>query len=487
MQLEHIIVNAVGKVRKATLNGRSYLVAPLTMLVPGVLNGSEGPLLYKPEVVSARFQSWNGMPIVINHPVNDKGEGITARSPDVMNQAGVGFVYNSSYNDKLSAEGYFDEELCQNKDPRILVWLQSGTPFELSTGLMTKRQPAAEGATHNGVSYTGEVVEMLPDHLAVLPDSVGACSLKNGCGVIVNQAKGQVTLPLSVANAIGLTDNEQSHEQIRDSIAQQLRSRFTQSDPTAWIVDVFDDFFVFEQGGQLFKLGYTTADDGVVVSSSTPVSVVREVTFKIVVTSNQETEMKLTDVERNQLVDGIVTNCSCWKDGKDTLNKMTDDQLKSIANTQKQPGQETAPATTPAQTTNAPAATPAAPAAPEAPKPTGNEGQKVITEKEWNEVQNVVGQARMIVMNDRKMLADKLCAVVPELQRPVLHNAYMAMPNEELQKLVAQLPAPAAPSQQSYLGATGAPTTNSVDKGAILPLPEFNDYAAIVNSHKQTA
>ena len=41
------LVNA--SVRRESLHGRSYLVAPTTLIVPGVLNGSMGPLYYPPE------------------------------------------------------------------------------------------------------------------------------------------------------------------------------------------------------------------------------------------------------------------------------------------------------------------------------------------------------------------------------------------------------------------------------------------------------
>jgi hypothetical protein len=40
----HLTANLVGRSRRETLNGREYIVAPVTLIVPGVLNGSKGAL-----------------------------------------------------------------------------------------------------------------------------------------------------------------------------------------------------------------------------------------------------------------------------------------------------------------------------------------------------------------------------------------------------------------------------------------------------------
>ena len=65
--MDHILCNLAGKFRYDTLNGRTHIVAPVTMIVPGVLNGSSGALFYSPQVATANPDSWNGMPIVVYH------------------------------------------------------------------------------------------------------------------------------------------------------------------------------------------------------------------------------------------------------------------------------------------------------------------------------------------------------------------------------------------------------------------------------------
>src|SRR5690349_11461198 len=79
--------NVRGRVRERTLHGRKYFVAPMTMMVPGVLAGNKGPLYYPPEEVSRDPMAWNHMPIVLNHPeVN--GLAVSARVPEILEEFG---------------------------------------------------------------------------------------------------------------------------------------------------------------------------------------------------------------------------------------------------------------------------------------------------------------------------------------------------------------------------------------------------------------
>lgn len=194
--METVTTNLAGKTRLATLRGRKYIVAPMTMLVPGVLNGSKGPLLYPEDEVRNNHEAWNNMPIVVYHPTSD-GRPVSARSPEVLDSSSVGMVLKSRIdNGRLKAEGWFDVEACRQVDPRVLSSLERGEPLELSTGLFTENKPAPLGATHNGRAYAYVARRYQPDHLAVLPDQTGACSLRDGCGVLVNSTRMESRMPL---------------------------------------------------------------------------------------------------------------------------------------------------------------------------------------------------------------------------------------------------------------------------------------------------
>lgn len=194
VELAYLTVNA-GKARRATLYGRSYLVAPLTMIVPGVLHGTNGPLLYPEEHVSKDPPAWNHMPIVVGHPVKN-GANISARDPEVLEKYAVGLVLRSNYNGRLRAEGWFSVDDTRRVDSRILDSLEAGEKIELSTGLFLDVTP--DSGTYNGRPYTGTTSNYRPDHLAVLPDSTGACSIADGCGVLANSG-----VPANASGALG--------------------------------------------------------------------------------------------------------------------------------------------------------------------------------------------------------------------------------------------------------------------------------------------
>jgi len=183
--METLSVNLAGKTRTETLHGREYLVVPMSLIVPGVLNGSKGPLFYPEDEIKKNPDNWNGMPIVVDHPTRN-GQPVSARSPEVLEQSQVGTVFNASVNGKLTAEGWFDVERTETVDSRILNKLKREEPVELSTGLFTTNLPAEPNAVFNNTTYTSIATNYRPDHLAVFVDKVGACSLNDGCGVLVN-------------------------------------------------------------------------------------------------------------------------------------------------------------------------------------------------------------------------------------------------------------------------------------------------------------
>jgi hypothetical protein len=157
----------------------------MTLINPGVLNGSKGPLLYPPEEVASRPQKWNGVPIVVYHP-HRLGQPVSAAEPGILDSQGVGEVRNASSNGKLQAEGWFDVQKMQKVNPALLQRLLKNEAIELSTGLYTDNEERS--GTFNGRPYTAIARNYKPDHLAILPDQTGACSIKDGCGVLVNSS-----------------------------------------------------------------------------------------------------------------------------------------------------------------------------------------------------------------------------------------------------------------------------------------------------------
>jgi hypothetical protein len=163
------------------------------MLVPGVLPGSKGPLLYPPDEIRKSPEDWNHIPIVVYHPMKD-GKPVSARSPSILSKHGVGIVFHARTDGKdiLKSEGWLDVEATRRVDKSVLDSVQLGKPIELSTGLFVDDEPAPEGAIFNdhrgSRKYVGIARNYKPDHLAILPSGKGACSLADGCGVLINEA-----------------------------------------------------------------------------------------------------------------------------------------------------------------------------------------------------------------------------------------------------------------------------------------------------------
>jgi hypothetical protein len=154
-------------------DGRDYLVAPLVMIVSGVLSGSRGPLLYPIEELQRTAELWNSVPILLGHH---------AASPEAIARYGLGTIRNARViRDKLVADGWFDVEAVSRLSPTLLDTLVSGGVVELSTGLSIDADPT-EGIV-NGVYYHAIARQYRPDHLAILIDQRGACSINDGCGV----------------------------------------------------------------------------------------------------------------------------------------------------------------------------------------------------------------------------------------------------------------------------------------------------------------
>jgi hypothetical protein len=69
----------------------------------------------------------------------------------------------------------------------VLDKLDKGEMVEISTGLFTDNIP--ESGVWNGEAYTAVARNYRPDHLAILPDQKGSCSIADGAGLLRNKAK----------------------------------------------------------------------------------------------------------------------------------------------------------------------------------------------------------------------------------------------------------------------------------------------------------
>lgn len=351
---DFIVINAavkLAKVRRDSIGDRDYLVARGTLIVPGVLNGSGGRVLYEKDELEANPDDWNGMPIVIDHPSDANGNFVSARSPRVLNKVRVGEVYESQYQGKLVAELWFDVNAVRAYDRShktdLYKRLVNGKVTELSTGLFLDKLKAQKGATHNNKAYDYIARNIKPDHLAILLKDVGACSVADGCGVHVNRItneqweaitnRSEATMPATkwthvLGNAMSY---EQKSEVVRVAFRKthpykQNASGMTDYESTPYLSQTYEDHVIYREGEGLFRQYFTMRGSKVEFDDeSTPV----EMKVDYVPISNKRgTIMPLSTKERKGMVAKIQANCSCFKSKADgeMLAKMSDKALSRI-------------------------------------------------------------------------------------------------------------------------------------------------------------
>ena len=165
------------------LEGRPHRVVPVVMLTEGVHCGSNGPLYYPPDEIRASVPYWDGKPVVVYHPAL-YGGGVAGR-PDVFNRQKIGVLFGTRYEaGALKADAWIDPARAAAVDPRVLAAIDRRTVMEVSTGLFTEN--AASPGVWNGEGFHAVARNFRPDHLAVLPDMVGACSVADGAGLVRN-------------------------------------------------------------------------------------------------------------------------------------------------------------------------------------------------------------------------------------------------------------------------------------------------------------
>ena len=172
--------NYQSKYRK--MDGEDYLVIPTVMLVPGVHCGSGGCVLYKAEDLRRNPGTWNGRPVTIQHPKTKDGIPCSCNSPEYYEKQVVGALFNTVYrNNKLISEAWIKVAKLAKLDKKLLADLETGKPVQVSTGLWFIAEP--DKGTWNGEKYESVARFQEPDHLALLPGGVGACSWEDGCGI----------------------------------------------------------------------------------------------------------------------------------------------------------------------------------------------------------------------------------------------------------------------------------------------------------------
>jgi len=329
-----MIANLDGKVRYDTMEGKTYLVAPMVMMTEGVHEGSGGPLYYPVEELSLCPQAWNCKPVVVYHPTRN-GQSVSACDPIVLSNRRIGTIMNAHVGDvsidkkttlkALKAEAWLEEDRIKNVDERIATAIETNSMMELSTGLYVDSDK--EAGEWNGEKYIAIARNYRPDHLAVLPDMKGACSIEDGAGFLRNES---VTIKANL-EVLQLVNNAMSHSNIRSLINSWLTEKYSD----AWTENVYDTFFVFEDSGKYYKLNYTLEDNTIVISGQTE-EVIRVTEYRTkdgtYVGNDKNINVKEQNMNKEQVINKLIESKSnSWiKDDHDTLASLDESVLNKM-------------------------------------------------------------------------------------------------------------------------------------------------------------
>lgn len=176
------------------LRGDEYLVAPVVAVAEGVLNGGFLPF----REIQKSAPGWNGVPLTVNHPEDDDGNFVPANQPDALEEHVIGRFLNAAADQEgrsLAGELWINlaevKWLVENTErigelAKLAVEkIRDGERLEVSTGYW--HGEVQESGEFEGAEYDTVQVDLLPDHLAVLPNAEGACDWEgsttaSGCG-----------------------------------------------------------------------------------------------------------------------------------------------------------------------------------------------------------------------------------------------------------------------------------------------------------------
>lgn len=218
-----LLVNAEisGAIRTLQHDSKEMMVIPVIAIVEGVLNGK----LIPNEELTKFVTSWEGVPIPVQHP-EINGQHVSANLPSILEKRVIGRFHNvRAENSKLKGEIWIDIAAAKAKGfEEILNTFNAGEMMEVSTAYFSDVESTS--GTFNGKSYAGIYRNLRPDHLALLPGAIGACSIADGCGALrANKEDGLMSKIgeafTALGLALGLTAHVEEIEAVEEITAQE--------------------------------------------------------------------------------------------------------------------------------------------------------------------------------------------------------------------------------------------------------------------------
>ena len=309
IHVKSLAINA-SNISTTTINGQEhYVIRGAVPIVDDiVMNGG----LYPAEEINNSYQTMERKLMPIGHPMVN-GKYVSANDPQAVNDyyAGAWAQNVSKASDKVVMDVYVNKAVAEAKPDgkRLIQRLDdmitgnNAEPIHVSTGLLlNKEQKAGEskGKKHYRVAHN-----MQFDHIAILLDEPGAGTPEEGVGMFVNAdgQEGEVETASLIDAANSLKDgllnkvkfffahnSDASFDEIYQMLREAIRAP-SGSDVYRYVVTVWPDKFIYEEGRHLFQQKYLI-DDNAVTLVGEPIEVVRKPTEYEVKTNGEQNPMK---------------------------------------------------------------------------------------------------------------------------------------------------------------------------------------------------
>ncbi|ELV1577785.1 DUF2213 domain-containing protein [Escherichia coli] len=309
IHVRSLAINA-SNISTTTINGQEhYVIRGAVPIVDDiVMNGG----LYPAEEINNSYQTMEGKLMPLPHPMVD-GKYVSANDPRAINAYHVGaWAQNvSKSGDQVVMDVYINKAVAETKpDGKRLInrldEMIAGTntdPIHLSTGLLTNKEKKSGASKEK--KYTWIARNMQFDHIAILLDEPGAGTPEEGVGMFVNAdgQEGEVETASLIDAANSLKDglvnkvkfflthnSEASFDEIYQMLREAIRAP-SSSDVYRYVMTVWPDKFIYEEGSKLFQQKYLI-DDNAVTLVGEPIEVVRKPTEYEVKTNGEQNPMK---------------------------------------------------------------------------------------------------------------------------------------------------------------------------------------------------
>lgn len=309
IHVKSLAINA-SNISTTTINGQEhYVIRGAVPIVDDiVMNGG----LYPAEEINNSYQTMERKLMPIGHPMVN-GKYVSANDPQAVNDyyAGAWAQNVSKANDKVVMDVYVNKAVADTKpDGKRLIQrlddMISGNnvdPIHVSTGLLLNKEQKAGESKQKKYSWVAHNMQF--DHIAILLDEPGAGTPDEGVGMFVNAdgQEGEVETASLIDAANSLKDgllnkvkfffthnSDASFDEIYQMLREAIRTP-SGSDAYRYIVTVWPEKFIYEEGNKLFQQKYLI-DDSVVTLVGEPLEVVRKPTEYEVKTNGETNPMK---------------------------------------------------------------------------------------------------------------------------------------------------------------------------------------------------